>query len=85
MKINKKTAQRIVNENINYISQGLASIVNIFDPEVIIITGGGKYNGYTYLKRIRKNMKKYIILPKITPVLYSRLNNSGILGASMLV
>lgn len=80
-----KTAQRIANENIEYVAQGLASIINIFDPEVIVITGGGKNNGKIYLKKIKNKMRKYVIIPKQIVVYYSKLENPGILGASLLL
>ena len=33
-------AEEIVNDVIENISQGLSSILNIFDPEILVIVGG---------------------------------------------
>lgn len=84
MNLNNKKAKKMVDDNIRYMAQGFASIINIFDPEAIIITGGGRNNGIRYLNRIRRETYNYIIIPKKTPIYYSRMEHPELIGASLI-
>ena len=81
-------AEEIVNDVIENISQGLSSILNIFEPEILVIGGGvswaleHKFNeiikivSHTALPRYRKNV----------PIKYTKLGeNVSILGAAQLI
>ena len=84
MEMNNKKANDMVKENIQHMAQGFASIINIFDPEVIVITGGGRNNGVRYLNSVRRETHKYVIIPKKTPIYYSRIEHPELIGASLL-
>jgi len=68
-----------------YLGQGIASLINVFDPEVVIIAGGVRENGVKFLNMIKKNVKKYRIIPRNIEIKFSKLGHPGILGASLLV
>lgn len=68
-----------------YLGQGIASLINIFDPEVVIIAGGIRENGNKFLGMIKKQARKYISIPYIPEIKFSKLEHPGILGASLLV
>lgn len=69
---------------INYVSQGIGSLINIFDPEIVVLTGGVK-DKVKLLKQIKQQTKKYIYIPNKSNIIWSKLKHPGILGASLLV
>ncbi len=79
---NEKQKLQIVSK---YLGQGIASLINVFDPEVVIIAGGVKETGNKFLNMIRKEVKKYQIIPRNVEIKFSKLEHPGILGASLLV
>lgn len=80
-----KKAQRILNRISKYLGQGIASLVNIFDPEVVILAGGMREAGAKFLDTIKKQTKKYTLIPRTPEIAWSKLDRPGILGAGLLV
>ncbi|QUH28906.1 ROK family protein [Vallitalea guaymasensis] len=82
-----KAANEVLVKYISNVAQGIVDIVNILDPEGIVIGGGISKQGEFILEPIRKIVKENIYcksmeLPKITA---SGLgNNAGIIGAACL-
>jgi len=85
IKMDDKKAKEILEETYDYIGQGLGSLINVFDPEVIVINGGFTEAGAPLLNKIKQSAKKYSILPHATPIEFSRLRHPGTIGASLLV
>jgi glucokinase len=85
LKMSNPESEKILSQIIGFIGKGIGSLVNVFDPEVVIINGGMKEAGLPLLKLIQNESKKYIILPRETPILFSELDHPGTLGASLLV
>ena len=85
IKMRNKKSEEILNELTTYLGQGIGSLINIFDPEVVVLAGGVRETGSVFLNRIKKQVKKYSILPKTTPVQWSKLSHPGTLGASLLI
>ncbi len=83
MKMGDVRARRILEEFTKYYGQGIASIVNCFDPEVVILAGGVSECGDGFLKMVRKHSVRYFHFPKRTPILWSGLKHPGVLGASL--
>lgn len=69
----------------DYLGQGIASLINIFDPEVVIIMGGVRENGEKFLNMVRKKVKKYKMIPRNVEIKFSKLEHPGIIGAGLLV
>lgn len=66
---------------------GLANIINIFDPEAIILNGGITDAKEFILSGIEEGIKKFVISPaaRKTKILFSRLGlYAGSLGATLL-
>ena len=84
---NDPTAVRVYGEYISYVAQAIASVVNLIDPEVIVIGGGVSRAGDFLLDPIRREYPKYVIfndqpMPEVRlAVLGAR---AGIIGAAML-
>lgn len=88
MRLGDAAATEVVNEYIEYLASGLASMINIAQPEVLSI-GGGISNEGQYLLDL--------VVPKVLPQIYSRgvvkapdiriatlRNDAGIIGAAVL-
>ncbi len=79
-------ACEIVNKAAYYLGAGIANIVNIFNPEMVIIGGGVSKMGEMLLKPTRKVVKQRAFhLPARTArIVRSRLgDNAGIIGAAI--
>ena len=83
MEMKNPKAKKILNEFTEYYGQGIASIIHCFDPEAIILSGGIRECGDQFLRMIKKHSAKYFRLPKKTPIVWSKLNPPGVLGASL--
>ena len=85
LKMNTSKSKEILNTITIHLAQGIASLINVFDPEVVVLAGGVKETGSKYLNMIKKEVKKYVILPRTTPIQWSKLEHPGTLGASLLI
>lgn len=78
-------AKEVFEEIGKYIGVGVSNIINLFDPEIVIISGGISNAGKILFGPIRKTVKKLILGPeyrnvKIVPAKLS--DNAGILGSA---
>jgi len=83
-----KIAKAVVDKYIEYVADGLVSIVNIFQPNKVVIGGGISNQGEALVVPIREYVKKYDYNRHFTPVeieIASLKNDAGIIGAAMLV
>jgi len=82
------TAKGVVKNYLNYLSEGIVNVVNIFQPEAICLGGGVSNAGEKILKPIRKKIKDYSFArfgKKQTEVQIAKLgNDAGIIGAALL-
>lgn len=78
-----KKAFRVVGK---YLGIALANIINIFDPEMIVLSGGISRDAEKFLPEAIKEMKKYLLLPQdLQPeIIVSKLEHAGSLGAVAL-
>lgn len=85
-----KKAQSVIDNWLRYVSVGICSLVNIFQPEMIVIGGGVSREGDKILTPIREyvtlnSMTGRIDDLKQTKIVISRLfNDAGVIGASFL-
>ena len=71
-----------------YIGRGLAILINVLDPQKIILGGGIAKGGESLLGLIRQYMAQYTLhrVPKTTPiVLCPDLDNLPVVGAANLI
>jgi len=85
VKLKSKRARFILKNEIKYLSIGIANLINIFDPDVVILTGGIKEIGNPFLKKIRKEVQKHTIIPRKVNIQWSKIKEPGILGAALLL
>jgi glucokinase len=82
-----KHAQKVIQETAHYLAIGIANLVNIFNPEMVILGGGVSKMRELLLKPIRHEFKKYALtLPakNVRIVRASLGDESGVLGAVAL-
>ena len=77
--------KKILNEVSKYLGQGIASLINVFDPEVVILAGGVRETGQVFLNMIKKQTEKYIMIPNKPDIRWTKLKHPGILGAGLLI
>ena len=83
-----KKAIRVYREVGEYLGLGLASVVNILNPDIIVIGGGIANAGELLFKPTRKIMKENIIssLAKTTKIIKARFGeDAGAIGAALLL
>jgi glucokinase len=85
IKMNNKKSKKILSQITTYLGQGIASLVNVFDPELVVVCGGVKEAGNYFLNPIREQVKKYSVLPRAVKIEWTKLEHPGTLGASLLL
>jgi glucokinase len=85
LKKKDRKARKIVENTAMYLAQGISNLNHIFDPEVVVLMGGIRETGNKFLDLVKKYVKEYNLLPKTTPIEWSKIDHPGILGASLLV
>ena len=72
---------------VKYLCVGLANLINIYDPDMIVLGGGVAYAGDFLLDAVRAALGDYVYCPAMSfaRVDLARLgNDAGIIGAAML-
>jgi len=86
-RLGDKDSYEILGIVTNYLGIGIASLINLLDPEVIFIGGGVSSNGEIFFKPLIKAIKKHIISRnkklEIKPVTFS--DYATLIGAFSLV
>lgn len=80
-------ADRVFQDYCDYLACGLTNLVNLFQPDAIVIGGGVAGYGEKLLEplRARVHAEQFKIGPAGTPILAATLgNDAGIIGAAML-
>ena len=80
-----KTAKKFMDIYFNAFGKGLANVINILDPEIIVL-GGGLSNYDDLYTRGVESVKKYTFVDQfITPIVKNKLGDSaGVYGAAFL-
>jgi len=83
--MNNEKSRKMLNKIADNFGKGIGSLINVFDPEIVILSGGMKETGNRFLNMIKSHAKKYILIPTSTPIQWTRLDHPGILGAALLI
>ncbi len=82
------TGKMLVDNYIRYLGEGLVSIINIFQPEIVAIGGGISNQGDNLLKPLKEYVLPRTYGAGLTPateiVIASLGNDAGIIGAAFL-
>ena len=82
-----EAGKRVVDGYIRYVAEGITNVINIFQPEELVIGGGicneGDYLLLPIIDYVNKN--QYVKKLKTTKISIAELgNDAGIIGAAML-
>ena len=80
-------ASDVINQACAYLGAGIASAVNLLNPQVVVIGGGVSEGGQSFIRRIKKEVKKraFPSATKNLKVVKAKLgNDAGFIGAAML-
>ena len=80
-------AAGIINQTCIYLGAGIASAVNLLNPQVVVIGGGVSEGGNDFIKRIEREVKKraFPSATKNLKVVKAQLgNDAGFIGAALL-
>jgi glucokinase len=81
-------ASDVINQACAYLGAGIASAVNLLNPEIVVIGGGVSEGGESFIRRIEKEVKRraFPSATKNLKVVKAKLgNDAGFIGAAMLV
>ena len=81
-----KPAQEVVDEYIGYVADGIMGVINIFQPEKLVIGGGISREGDRLLKPIIEHVNKYgynKYMTKTQISIATLFNEAGIIGAAL--
>lgn len=79
-------AQAVVDQYISYVADGVTSIINIFQPDMLVIGGGISKEGDYLLKPLVEITEKFNYnkeLPKTDIRIATLFNDAGIIGAAL--
>lgn len=85
--LNEELAKQTIIETCDYLGAGIASMVHIIDPEIVIIGGGVADAGQEFIDRIEAVAKGVVLKPiaRSLKVVKAELkNDAGIVGALLL-
>lgn len=77
--------QKVVDTYLKYVADGINSMINIFQPEVLVIGGGISREGDYLLDPIKEHIKKYTYcadIPMTELKIATLFNDAGIIGAA---
>ncbi|MEE1013025.1 MAG: ROK family protein [Clostridia bacterium] len=77
--------QKVVDTYLKYVADGINSMINIFQPEVLVIGGGISREGDYLLDPIKEHIKKYTYCADISMTelkIATLFNDAGIIGAA---
>lgn len=80
-------ATNAINRACAYLGAGIASAVNLLNPQVVVIGGGVSQGGNNFIQRIKKEVKRraFPSATKNLKVVKAKLGNAaGFIGAAML-
>lgn len=86
-KSGNELALKSVNRMTDYLSIGLANLINLLNPDIIAIGGGVSKSGSYLLEQLNKKIINYVIFKegKTTGIQLSKLgNDAGIIGAALI-
>jgi len=79
-------AQQVVDTYIRYVAEGIVNVINIFQPETLVIGGGISKEGDYLLKPIQEYVNTYTyggVEPRTKLMIATLFNDAGIIGAAL--
>lgn len=87
-KAGDKAGEKVIRDYVNYVAQGLAGIVNIFRPDVVLIGGGISNQGDYFIKKVSRRLNRIVygagVNARVKVKAAALKNDAGLLGAVAL-
>ena len=82
-----KSAVQVINRMVHFFAKSIATVINIIDPDIIVLAGGVSNIPIFYQQETIKKINNYVFNPFFdTPIVPSSLGDSaGVFGAALLV
>lgn len=83
----EETAVKVLDRYLDYVSEGIADLINILDPERIVIGGGISARGEQLIAPVREKVKRKVYFKdmEMADIVCSQLgNDAAIIGAASL-
>jgi glucokinase len=80
-------ASDVINQACAYLGAGIASAINLLNPQIVVIGGGVSEGGNNFIQRIEKEVKRraFPTATKNLKIVKAKLGNkAGFIGAAML-
>ena len=78
----------VVERYLDYLALGVANLINLLEPEVLVIGGGISAQGEKLLEPLRRRVRRAVFVPRMADrcrIVTARLgNDAGIIGAAFL-
>ena len=84
----EEAAVKCMQEHADYLGHGIASFINTFAPQKVVIGGGISESGQFYIDMIKESVFRYVMpnCASLTEIVRAELgNNAGCLGAASLI
>lgn len=78
-----KKARKILEQAGMHLGVGVSNVMNLYDPELIILAGGVRESGNYILNAAKKEVNK-LVKHKHCNIVWSKLEDPGVLGAAAL-
>ena len=79
---------KVIRDYVNYVATGLAGMVNIFRPDVVLIGGGISNQGDYFIKKVSRRLNRIVfgagLNPRVKVKAAALKNDAGLLGAVAL-
>ena len=86
-RLNDVVAVEVVEKYISYLSDGVASVYNLFFPEVFILGGGVSNAGESFIKQVAEKVGRKIYCKEFADKIIIKAaqmgNDAGIIGAAL--
>lgn len=84
--MNDSSAKQVVDNYFDYVAEGIANLINIFAPDVIVVGGGISAQGDNFITPIKKRLQHLVYGGElVTEIVTAKLgNDAGIIGAALL-
>jgi glucokinase len=82
-----ETAESVINETASYLGTGLSGVVNLINPEVVVIGGGITDGGAGFVPAVAEEIRKRAFssaVEKLTVTKAALGNDAGFIGAGLL-
>ena len=90
MAMGDECGTKIVEQWIEYISIGVVDMINILQPEMVVIGGGISREGNKIIEPVRRYVKKNVYAGEVDTIPQTKIvaatmgNDAGIVGAALL-